>query len=241
MRILLLSVLIALQSAPAFDVSSIKPNTAGPETPVRFEPLPGGRLTTTNTTLRMVAAWAHGVQFFQMVGGPDWVDSARFDISAKVDGNPTTTEMRVMLRELLKDRFKLTVSTGSREMSVYALTVARPGVVQLKPSMIDCTGTPTVGAGSCEFSYQLGNVHARGMRIATLAETLGGVTGRVVVDRTGLKTPLDFDLTWTPQRVDPSAPSIFTAVEEQLGLKLEATKAPVDVLVIERAEKPTAD
>jgi hypothetical protein len=162
MRSLLLSVLLALQSAPAFDVSSIKLNTAGPEAPVRFEPLPGGRLTTTNTTLRMVAAWAHGVQFFQMVGGPDWVDSARFDISAKVDGNPTTTEMRVMLRELLKDRFKLTVSTGSREMSVYALTVARPGVVQLKPSMIDCTGTPTVGAASCEFSYQLGNVHAEG-------------------------------------------------------------------------------
>jgi uncharacterized protein (TIGR03435 family) len=240
MRYLLLSVFLLVQSAPAFDVSSVKPNTSGPEAPVRFEPLPGGRLTTTNTTLRMVAAWAHGVQFFQMVGGPDWVDSARFDISAKVDGNPTTSEMRVMLRELLKDRFKLTLSTGFREMAVYALTVARPGA-QLKPSIIDCAGTPAVGTGACEFSYQLGNVHARGMRIATLAETLGGVTGRVVVDRTGLTAPLDFDLSWTPQRVDPSAPSIFTAVEEQLGLKLEATKAPVEVLMIERAERPTAD
>ena len=241
MRYLLLSVLLAVQAAPAFDVSSVKPNTIGPEAPVRFEPLPGGRLTTTNTTLRMVAAWAHGVQFFQVVGGPDWVDTARFDISARVDGNPTTNEMRVMLRQLLKDRFSLALSTGSREMPVYALTVARPGSAQLKPSTIDCSGTPTAGSGPCEFSYQLGKVHARGMRIATLAETLGGVTGRVVVDRTGLTTPLDFDLTWTAQRVDPAAPSIFTAVEEQLGLKLEATKAPVNVLVIDRAERPSAD
>jgi uncharacterized protein (TIGR03435 family) len=249
------------QSAPAFDVTSVKLNTSGPDAGIRFQPLPG-RLTMTNTTLRIVAAWAYGVQFFQLVGGPGWVDTARFDILAKAEGNPSTTEMRRMLRGLLEDRFKLTRHQESREMPVYALTAIRKGAEagRVKSSDIDCAATPAVGAKACEFTVRLGNVHARGMSIASLAETLSGTTGRIVIDRTEVTGPVDFDLTWTPEpfrgrapaggeqtflvngaSVDPNGPSLFTALEEQLGLKLESTKGPVEVLVIDGAEKPTDD
>jgi uncharacterized protein (TIGR03435 family) len=248
MRNFLLAALVLGQSAPAFDVTSVKVNTSGPDAPIRYQPMPGGRLTITNVSLRMVAGWAYGVQFFQLAGGPDWADVTRFDISAKASGNPTTAAMRVMLRALLTDRFRLAVHDESREMAVFALIVIRDAKApQLKRSSVDCSATPSVGANACEFDVRFGSVHARGMRVAVLAETLGGYTGRVVVDRTGLTEPLDFDLTWTPafqrrdEAADSSGPSLSTAVEEQLGLKLEPTKAPARILVIDRAERPTED
>ena len=248
MRNVVLAALLLGQAAPAFDVTSVKVNTSGPDAPIRFQPMPGGRLTITNVSLRMVAGWAFGVQFFQLTGGPEWTDVTRFDIVGKATGNPTTAEMRVMLRTLLADRFKLAVHDESREMSVFALTVIRDAKArQLKRSTVDCAATPTVGANACEFDVRFGSVHARGMRVATLAETLGGYTGRVVVDRTGLTDPLDFDLTWAPAfpgrdaSPDSNGPSLFTAVEEQLGLKLEPTRAPARILVIDRADRPTED
>ena len=241
MRHLLLSALLLAQSLPAFDVTSVKPNSPGPN--VRFQPAPGGRLTVTYTTLRIAVSWAFDVQFFAVVGGPDWADSDRFDIAAKAEGSPSGREMRLMLRSLLNDRFKLRTHLESREMPAYALVIDKGGgrPPQLRRSDVECVSTPSAGQSPCAFSADWRSIHARGMPVSALTEPLGGVTGRVIVDRTGLTGRFDYDLAWTPQRLDPDASSFFTAVREQLGLKLESTKAPVDVLVIDAAERPGPD
>lgn len=151
--------------------------------------------------------------------------------------------MHVMLRSLLMDRFKLRTHGETREMSVYALVVDKSsaGAAQLKPSGLECAQAPSAGPSPCAFSAGCGSIHARGMLVSALTEPLDGVTGRLIVDRTGLTGRLDYDLTWTPQVLDPSAASFLTAVHEQLGLRLEATNGPVDVLVIDAAEKPAPD
>jgi len=240
MRHLLLSALLVAQSLPAFDVASVKPNPTGPD--VRFRP-ERERLNVTYTTLRIAASWAFDVPFFQVVGGPDWADTDRFDIVAKAADVPSRNDMHLMLRGLLIDRFKLRTHVESREMPVYALVLDRNGVVpaQLKRSEADCAPGPAAGPSPCAFSADWRSVHARGMPVSALTEPFGGVTSRPIVDRTGLTGRFDYDLAWTPQALDPGAASFFTAVREQLGLRLEATKAPVDVLVIDAAEKPTPD
>lgn len=242
MRILALLALLLGQSAPAFDVTSVKPNT-GSQDFVRFDPQPGGRLRITNASLRMVVGWAYGVQNTQLDGGPDWFNTTRFDFVAKAEGNPTTEEMRLMLRAMLVDRFKLAFHTETREIPVYALTRARPDAKlgpKLSPSSDTNCGAPADGKPRrCEFDVRFGNVHGHGMPMELLTTTLAGFTGRIVIDRTGVTGPVDFDLTWTPP--DAGGISVFTAIEEQLGLKLEPTRAPVGIMVIDRAEKPTED
>jgi uncharacterized protein (TIGR03435 family) len=240
MRYLLLAALLLAQSTPAFDVTSVKPN-AGTQDFVRFDPQPGGRLQITNTSLRMVVSWAYGVQNTQLVGGPDWFNSARFDFLAKAEGNPTTEEMRLMLRTLIVDRFRLTFHNETREIPVYALVRPRPDArlgPQLSSSDSNCGALPDGKPRKCEFDVRFGNVHGHGMPMELLNTSIAGFTGRVVIDRTGVTGPMDFDLTWG---TDAAGPSIFTAVEEQLGLKLEPIRAPVEVMVIDRAERPTAD
>jgi uncharacterized protein (TIGR03435 family) len=241
MRQLVLGALLLTQSLPSFEVTSVKPNTSGPN--VRIQPAPGGRLTLTYTTLRIAASWAFDVQFFAVVGGPDWADTDRFDIAAKAEGSPSRRDVRLMLRSLLSDRFKLRTHVESREIPVYALVVDRngAGTPQLKRSDVECAATPAAGPSPCAFSADWRSIHARGMPVSALTEPLGGVTGRVIVDRTGLTGRFDYDVTWTPQALDAGASSFFTAVREQLGLRLEGTRAPVDVLVIDGAEKPMPD
>jgi len=133
MRILAISVLLVAQAAPAFDVASVKPNPGGAGgRAVRSEP--GGRLRITNASLRMVMSWAYGVQDSQLAGGPEWVGSERFDFLAKADGNPTTAEMRVMLRSLLVARFKLALHDETRELPVYAADPVAPRWPARSPS-----------------------------------------------------------------------------------------------------------
>lgn len=249
------------QSAPAFDVVSIKPHPPGGDAGVRVDTQPGGRLTVVNATLRMLVTFAYKLQDDQVVGGAEWTASDRFDVLAKADREATTEELFVMLRPTLRERFALTLQPATRDLPVYALTAnqGRAGR-QLKPSDVDCAGVPGSGGRGCEFTVRAGAIHGRGMLMSRLASVLSQFVGRIVVDRSGLRRPQDFDLTWTPDffrsrplpagqtefrlndvAIDPNGPSLFTAVQEQLGLKLDATRAPVDVLVIEHAEKPTAD
>ena len=251
MRYLLLATLLigpfdfaqGTQSAPKFDVTSVKPNAGGQEY-VKFDPQPGGRLSITNASLRMVMGWAYGVQDTQLAGGPDWVGSARFDFLAKAEGNPTTSEMRVMLRSLLVDHFKLAFHNETRELPVYSLNrIHNDGKLgpQLALSAESKCGAPADGDSRqrrCEFDVRWANVHGHGLPMELLTTTLAGFTARPVVDRTEITAPVDFDLTWG---TDANGPSIFTAVEEQLGLKLEPSRAPVGILVIDRAEKPVGD
>ncbi len=257
--------------APSFEVASIKPNkTNEPQTVPQMQA--GGRVTLINRTLRYLVQFAYSslesqLHAFQVVGGPEWADTDRFDVVAKMEGSPapvpaTANLGRVMMRALLEERFGLKVRTESRELPVYALVVARrdgrlgPGLKRRPES--DCAGnvprqgppdpngtTPLCGFLSGGALGGQGKLTYRGVSISQLARPGALTRDRLVIDRTALSGLFDIDLTWAVEAAagDPStdAPSVFTAVQEQLGLKLEPAKAPVDVLVIDRAEKPTPD
>jgi uncharacterized protein (TIGR03435 family) len=206
---------------------------------------------------------------FRIVGGPTWIDEDRFDVTAKVDGTWTPREMSEMLRTLLADRFKLAAHHETRDLPIYTL-VAVPGRVRLRPSEVDqaaCDARraaiqrrepvppitpgarPICGAGRSA----PGMITAVGSSMDALTSTLSPFVSRVVTNRTGLAGLFDFELKWTPDsipqapadapplNIDPNGPSIFTALQEQLGLKLESTRGPVDVVVIDRVQRPTAD
>jgi uncharacterized protein (TIGR03435 family) len=247
---------------PEFEVASIKANNSG-EQRTSMRALPG-RIEGTNRTLKLLIQNAYRLQDFQIVGGPGWLNSARFDISAKADGAVTQAEVALMLRKLLADRFKLISHTETREMALYALARSRTdGSVgaQLRASNADCLGerssprrpqsSPSPGqAPECGFRESAGNMMARGIDLDAFAAELAAYASRPVVDKTALIGKFDLTLNWTPEQsappdgsgsppADPNQPSIFTALQEQLGLKLESTRGPVDVLVIDSAEKPS--
>jgi len=247
------------QNPLAFEVASVKTHTPSGNEGVRLTPAPGGRLTVTNVSLRLLIMFAYGIEESQLFDVPEWAETVTFDITAKADRDVARNDLFAMLRPLLADRFKLIVHHASREIPVYVFVVARTdGTVGrgLKASDLNCSGAVEVGARACQFNTGFGSVRGRGMPLSTLASAIAPFAGRVVVDRTGIRGPQDFDLTWTPDRVraaggppvvengrtiDPNGPSLFTAVQEQLGLRLDARKEPVDVLIIDRAERPTED
>jgi uncharacterized protein (TIGR03435 family) len=271
---------------PTFEAASVKPNKSGPG-PIGIGFAPGGRFRATNVTLRMLIGAAYGapqiLPDFQILGGPKWLESERFDIVAKADGDPKPgpngppPEMFLMLRSLLAERFQLTVHSETKEMPIYALVLSKgdgKGGSQLHAAAVDCVALMAAARArggqpppppqpgerpQCGIRMFPGNMAAGGMSVAQLAGTLSRMpaVNRVVVDRTGLTGSFDWDLKWTPDQlqpageappgalplppIDPNGPSLFTAIQEQLGLKLESTKGPVDVLVIDRAEHPTED
>jgi len=242
--------LLVAQTTPAsFTVASIKPNKSSDE---RFmlRPMPGGGLTATGVTLKLLILNAYEVAAYQISGGPAWMGSERWDIEAKTDGFQgrfSADQFDVMLRRLLEDRFQLKTHRQSKKLPAYALVVDKSGS-KLKPHASDAAGSPINRSAP-------GSIAFENVPIAGLARMLSGNLGRPVLDRTRLAGNFDFQLEWMPEnqggpeafglppRAEPprssdsSAPSIFTALEEQLGLKLKATKAPVDVLVIDRAER----
>jgi uncharacterized protein (TIGR03435 family) len=269
----LVGTLSAQIPVPAFDVTSVKPNKSV-DAPSRLGFQPGG-FTATNETLRRVIGEAYGplqpLPGFQILGGPDWMDTDRFDIVAKVEGTPSPVARQAMLRTLLTDRFKLTVHGETRALPIYWLVMARnDGTLgpQLRRSDVDCAaldaarrrGEPPAPAlpgpvPACALRFGVGQLTAKGMTMAQLAGmALSRFVNRVVVDRTGLSGGFDWTLEWTPDQApsgraaavesqtnDPNHPSLFTAVQEQLGLKLTSEKGPVQVLVIDAVERPVAD
>jgi uncharacterized protein (TIGR03435 family) len=267
------------QARRQFEVASVKPNKSG-DNRVTINAQPGGRFTASNVTLKMLIRNAYQLQDFQIVGGPDWLNSDRFDIVAKAEasdlGDPFRAEQQgqpsrgqLMLQALLAERFKLQAHDENRELPIFALVLAH-GDGKLGPkaqtSSVDCEALRGRGRGApgplppgerpaCGIRMAPGNMSVGGSSMSQFASTLGNFVGRIVVDRTGLAGAYDFDLTWTPEQIanrppgapdpiingvpiDPNGPSIFTAVQEQLGLKLDSQKGPVSVLVIDRAEHP---
>ena len=235
--------LAAQQPAATFEVASIKPNTNGISNalpPSRSN----GSYSASNVALKSIIANAYEVRIFQIEGGPDWLTSDRFDIIARgPEGTPDRLRP-AMLRTLLAERFKLVAHFETREQQVYSLTLLRgDGRLgpQLKPS------APASGSSSGFPSASVGNGTARinGRRVSmdTLAMMLAGsVFNQRVINRTGLSGEFELDLRFTPDSspaAAPEFPSIFTAVQEQLGLKLEASRGPVEVLVIDSVERPT--
>ena len=260
-----------------FEAASVKPsNSNAPGMGIRRQP--GGRFNTTNTPVRVLITFAYQIQNFQVVGGPDWVGSERFDIVAKMEGDPPAVipgtgadHMMLAVRTLLKDRFKLALRKETRDLDIYALTMAKPGGKPgpaLKPASGDCSpeafakragGPPPAPGGAqpqvCGMMQGPGRIRFGGYPLTLFANNISNRVGRQVVDRTGLTGNWDFELAFAaelppggqlppgvePPPADPDAPNLFTAIQEQLGLKLEATKGPVEVYVIDSIEKPTPD
>lgn len=256
-------------SPAAFEVASVKENVSvSDNASVRAQP--GGRVSVSNNSLRNIIRNAYNVQNYQIVGGPDWINTVRWDITAKAPGDAPPQQLLLMLRTLLADRFKLVVRHEQREMPIYALTRARAdGQLgpQLRASSADCaaifaaakakgeTPPPTTnGRPTCGTRTTRGNMMTTGVAVTDLARNLAPFVGRLVVDKTDLDGVYDLELTWVPEQ-GPSGPegtsaqavpssdgvSLFTAVHEQLGLKLDAQRGQVDVLVVESAQRPVED
>jgi len=241
---------------PQFEVATVRPNKSG-EQSASLGPRPGGRLIGMNQTVRNLIRNAYNVQPYQLIGGPDWMDSDRFDIQAKAaeadlddKGMMPPQQFMLRLQSLLEDRFKMIARWETRELPVYALVVAVPGKLgpKLKAHTGDCNrapGTPpppgTQGM-DCGTRGTVGKVTGSGISMVTFARNLSGATGRYIVDKTGLDGAYDLEVEFTPdQSPDTTGPSLFTAMQEQLGLKLDSTRAPVEVLVIDRVERPLPD
>jgi uncharacterized protein (TIGR03435 family) len=254
------------QKPLAFEVASIKPTkTHGTSTLLLYP----GRLSVTNMRLGGLILRSYRLQSDQLaVGWPDWIDSEAFDIEARAAGNVSSEQLMLMLRTLLADRFKLTLRHETKELPIYRLTMVRDGQLGQKlkrSSGSDCVPPPVPGAPpdastpnsvapQCGLFSPLGHWIGRATTIDTLASVLSMQSlHRVVANQTHLTGTFDFDLEWadlaflfSPQANanDPplaDGPSLFTALQEQLGLKLESSKAPVDVLVIDHVERPTPD
>jgi uncharacterized protein (TIGR03435 family) len=234
----------ATAAAPAIEVSTVKPS----DYPGTSIGLPGRTLTTRGTTLKDVIQWAYNVHPRQVLGGPGWIGTDKYDIVAKPEGGVflDVEQIRLMLRTLMADRFQLRLRHETRELPVYALTIGKDG-----PKM----KVRTEGDGGAPFSLLIGGPRwpVRNAPMALIVSVLQmAVLDRPVLDKTGLTGNFDFDLVWTPDETqfggrgasmpgDPDAPNIFTAFQEQLGLKLEPQKALVDVLVIDGVEKPSGN
>ncbi len=267
------SVAVTLAQSPrvSFEVASVKENTSVDDGGVISERTPG-RVRITNTSLRFILLHAFALRDHQLIGAPEWTESARFDITATYPADATRTDQdrRAMLQTLLADRFGLKTHRETRELPMYALVMARKdGALgpRLVRSNVDCAKwiaekRPQAGAGGPS-GLAPGGQRSACMMLTTRRFIVGGtrttqeltaslqsLTGRPVVDRTGLTGAFDFDLEWTSGTIAPpvganppadDGPSIFTALQEQLGLKLESTRGPFDVLVIDSIQRPTPD
>jgi bla regulator protein blaR1 len=277
---------VAAQAPPAspqFEVASIKPNKSGPG-PQRIGFQPGGRFTAVNVPVRDLISLAYGqsqpLPNFQIIGGPGWMASDRFDITAKAEGDfqpgPAGPPQQIpqMIRALLADRFKLVAHEETRDQPIYVLRLDRQdGKLgpQLRPSTVDCAalrganrgapppGPPEFGkAPPCGAMMAPGRMVSGGTPIAMLANSLSRLVSRVVVDQTGLTGNYEATLEFTPDQsqlppgglgnLPPGVPappvdgpSLFTALKEQLGLKLDSDHGQVRVLIIDSIEPPTPD
>lgn len=242
---------VQAQKRPTFEVASVKPSKPG-ETQVTVN-WQGG-VTMINVPLRVIVQFAYGINTPSRIAGhPDWTNVERFDIQAKAaDGATGVEQLRPMLQTLLVDRFKMVARFEKRESQTYALVKAKadgPLGPNVKPSTAICAdrgGVPNPDAVPCGARPGgAGRISLVGIPMAQLAPLISVVVQRPVVDRTGLPGLYDIELTFTPNQppgsdlTNPDAPSVFTALQEQLGLKLDAERELVEVLVIDRIERPT--
>lgn len=237
----------ALQASaqPTFDIVSIHPMRQDDKSPEHIEnPSKSGYVRAVNVNLKSLMEVAYDVPDLRMFGGPSWLTSERFSLEAKAD--PSLNEQltalpaeqakqikRQMMAALLVDKFKLAVHTVTREMPVYALVVAKDG-----PKL----GGTKPSDGSKSAGGQFLEIRPGSNSLEILAYELSWRVGRPVLDRTGLHDSGALTLWWREDEetaADSNAPSLFAAIQEQLGLKLEATRGPVPVLLIDHAEKPS--
>ena len=246
----------------SFDVISVKPNDSTSPSDLRISPQ---RFSCINATLRQLIQVAYDVRPYQLTSLPAWADSAHFDVAATTGVPASPQQMNAMLQSLLADRFELAVHREQRDLPAYALVLAQrdgklgPGI---HPSTKDCESAaarPLDSAAAlaeyagCSPQMGLTRLKLGGYTISFLASGLKRVLERPVVDKTGLQGTFEMELTWTPDptmlpagvpappNIPAAGPSIFTALEEQLGLKLISDRAPVEVLVVDRLSRPKPD
>lgn len=232
------------ETGPSFEAASVRPNKSGSD--AQESRVTPGRLTVKNMVLRNIVKNAYGFrEDIRLQGAPKWVDSERFDISATAPGDADKDQVNLMLRSLLADRFKLAVHRETQELPIYILVPAKngPKVRELKATAYQ----PKAPSPDMQTIVVLG-------RSSGLATRLSVLLGRVVLDKTGLAGQYDLTLQIRRDDMPPSAaedggglisawtgPSLSAALEEQLGLKLESTKAPVEIVVVDHIERPTAN
>ena len=239
---------MAADANPSFEVATIKPSK--PDQPGKMFGVRAARFKTINTTLSDMISFAYDVHTKQVVGGPDWMTTEKFDIDAQPDtpGSPNRQQLKTMVQKLLADRFQLKFHRDKKELSAYVLTVAKSGS-KLKKSDGDPNGLPSL------FFRGLGVLTVQNATMADFSHLMqSAVLDRPVVDQTGLEGKWNFLLKWTPDesqfsdmgvKVPPPSdaadapPPLFTAIQEQIGLKLDAGKASVEVLVLDHVEKPS--
>jgi uncharacterized protein (TIGR03435 family) len=244
------AVLLALQGRPAvFEVASVKLNTDSVLTLSGITSIANGRLSAKAMTVKELVASAYRVRGQAVIVGSGWLDSERYDIEARAANEAGEADLRLMLQALLADRFRLRLHKDSRDAAVYALRVSQRGP-RLKAAVPDCDAGPGL-------ITLVGRIIGKCGSAGQLAESLSRIMDRPVVDQTGLSGAFaDIKLDWVPDETqfadwgrgvyarpvsDPSGPSLFTAVQEQLGLRLEPTRAPIEVIVIDAAERPTSN
>jgi bla regulator protein blaR1 len=288
----------ALDTAkPKFEVASVKPSTGGNNF-IGIGRQPGGRFNANNVPLRLLIQNAYRVRDFQVIGGPSWMATDRWNIEARAEegsippqtGPPDPNivdPMSLRVQSLLEDRFQLKLHRETRELPIYTLTIAKDGVkmksVDAPPRLVPGQGggpppppppPPAPGGGPApNFTPPPGSVMmgpgsliGSAMSIAQLVNSLSGLVGRNIIDKTDLNGFFDVRLQFAPETAagtpfggpgglpgpppsgggigpavatDPSAPAIFTAIQEQLGLKLDSTRGAVDVIVIDSVQKPS--
>jgi uncharacterized protein (TIGR03435 family) len=267
LTVFILAVPLASQTPPAqkpsFEVASVKPDNSGSGSSRTSSNSDTGYFRASNVTLRSLIASGFRLFDFQLVGGPDWINTAKFDIEARAESGaippPTATPdagnrpdvMALMIQSLLEERFQLRVHLETRDLPVFLLTVAKNGP-RLQSTVEGRAGPGGLSPGSSRTNLGPagGEIRGSGIRIAKLMEMLAGRVGRPIIDKTNLTGAYDFSLKWSsapgPSATagnDPanelSGPSIFTALQEQLGLRLESAKGPVEVLVIDHVERPS--
>ena len=271
--LIVVSASLAAQAPRAFEAASVRRNrTNGAGLPPVIA-ITGQRLNAPFVTARELIRVAYGVYDNQVVNGPGWIDSDRFDVSATISPNTPADVAREMLRSLLAERFGLAVRREKRELPVHVLTFSGKFGPKMRVSGPDCAPLagppgipappppppPPAGAGpltvlgqppgsKCGTVRMRGFVSARDIPLETFCYLLMGELGRPVIDRTDLTARYDIDLTYLPDTgpmtingtaINADAPPLTTAVREQLGLKLDSTRAPVDVIVIDRVNAPT--
>ncbi len=228
--------------AQTFDVASVKPG--GPVRPDGLLDIDLGRaehgvVTLTNTTLSECMRYAYGLTNEAQIAGPDWIRDrgVRFTIVAKAPPETPVEQLRLMMQKLLAERFHLELHREPRKIAHYELTVAKggPHLAEWKPDTP--SGRVYYGAGRLAYNH---------ITMESFVVLLSRQIKQPVFDRTGLAGFYDIDLEWTPDDAPPGPnatlkPDLFTAIQRQLGLKLEASKEPLEVLVVDRAEKVPAE
>jgi uncharacterized protein (TIGR03435 family) len=241
---------MALDANPAFEVATIRPSD--PARPEQIITLNGAEVITTNVTVHDLINLAYWLHPKQLTGGPAWTESDKFDMAGKPDapGQPNVDQMKVMIQKLLADRFRLKFHFEKRDLPAYAITIAKTGAKLIK-SQDDPKGIPSWGFRRTPAGMTM---IFRNSPMSQFTAVLQNSMDKPVVDQTGLSGRYDFTLNFTP---DPgqaallggppapagdnpdAAPGLFAAFQQQLGLKLESTKAPVEVMVIDKVEKPS--